>query len=218
MVEPSRHHPRYEIETEVLYKVETPPQTAKGVCSRNLSEGGLLLEGDEFLPPGTRLDLILIRAKRGTIECQGEVVWAEDPRPKAGFRHGIRITRMDPPQQVAWERFLAEASRELGRRPLRLDIDIPLSCRLPDREERWQGRALNVSRGGFLVRLPVQLPEGTVLSLEVESPTQNLKTDARVVRVQEPGEDGLVPHGLAFVNAEDGARFLPALFLLGLLQ
>lgn len=224
MREPTRHHPRYEIETEVLYTLETspsaqPPQKAKGVCARNLSQGGLLLEAQARLTPGTRLALLLIRGKRGVIEAQGEVVWAEDAAAKPIFRHGIRIIRMEPSQELAWKSFLDEASRELGRRSLRFDIDVPITCRRKDTGDSLGGRAIavNVSRGGFLVLLPVRVPVDTILCLEVRTPTQSLKTEARVVRFEEPRPDGLIPHGLAFADSHEGSRLLPELFLVGVL-
>lgn len=222
MTEHSRRRARFEIETQVIYRVETPPgplppKEAKGVCARNLSENGLLLEAEEYLPPGTRLNLLLIQGTRGAIEGKGEVAWAEDASPKPGLRHGVRITHMEAAQQVAWKLFLEEASREIGRRPLRFDIDLPLVCRRADREETCGGRAVNVSRGGFLVLLPVRFPVDTVLSLEVRTPAQSLKADTRVVRVEDPGADGLIPHGLAFVDSKEGSHLPSALFLLGLL-
>jgi hypothetical protein len=224
MREPTRHHPRYEIETEVLYTLEAspntqPPQKAKGVCARNLSQGGLLLEAQERLSPGTRLALLVIRGKRGAIEAQGEVVWAEDDLTRPIFRHGIRIISMQPSQEVAWKSFLDEAGRELGRRSLRFDIDVPISCRRKDTGESLGGRAIavNVSRGGFLVLLPVRVPVDLVLCLEVRTPTQSLKTEARVVRLDEPRPDGLIPHGMAFVDSHEGSRLLPEFFLVGIL-
>lgn len=224
MSEPTRRHPRYEIETQVIYSVEessgtNPSQMAKGVCSRNLGEGGLLLDTEEHLPPGTRLSLLLIRGKRGPIEGRGEIVWAEGAPSGPGFRHGVRITHMEPSQQSAWEFFLDDASRQIGRRPIRFEIDLPLTCRPKDSEAAWAGHAVavNASRGGFLVLLPVRFPVDTVLCLEAQSQAQSLKTEARVVRVDDPREDGLIPHGLAFVDSQDGSRILPALFLLGLI-
>lgn len=224
MSDPHRRHPRYEIETQVLYMLESapvtqPPQKAKGVCTRNLSQGGLVLEAEERLPPGTRLALILIRGTRGAIEAQGEVVWADDAAAKPRFQHGIRITRMEPSQELAWKSFLDEASRDLGRRTLRFDIDLPITCCRKDCGDSLGGRAVavNVSRGGFLVLLPVRVPVDTILCLEARTPTLSLKTDARVVRHEEPRPDGLIPHGLAFVDSQEGSRLLPELFLLGVL-
>jgi hypothetical protein len=176
-----------------------------------------VLEAEEYLPPGTSLSLLLIRAKRGSVECQGEVVWAEDPPPRPTLRHGIRITRMDPEQQQTWECFLREAARELGRRPLRYDVEIPVTCCRRGNGEKWAGHALNVSRRGLLVLLPTRVPEETIISLHVQTPTQSLTADARVVRVERARPDGLFPHGVAFIDAETGSCLLPALFLLGLL-
>jgi hypothetical protein len=224
MREPTRHHPRYEIDTQILYTIETPPNTqppqkAKGVCARNLSQGGLLLEAQERLSPGTRMALLLIRGKRGVIEAQGEVVWADDTAAGPVFRHGIRIIRMEPSQELAWKSFLEEASRELGRRSLRFDIDVPITCRRKGNDNSFGGRAIavNISRGGFLVLLPELVPVDTILELEVRTSTQSLKTEARVVRSEEPRPDGMIPHGLAFVDSHEGSRLLPELFLVGVL-
>ena len=224
MTRPTRSSPRYSIETEVLYTVDAPtsshdPQKAKGVCTRNLSQSGLLLEAEEHLPPGTRLAPLLIRGKLGTIEAQGQVVWAEGPSAEGRFRHGIRLKQLDPSQELAWTSFVDEESRGLGRRPIRLDINLPVTCHRKDSGESLGGRAVavNVSRGGLLVLLPVCVPVNTILSLEVRTQTQGLKTETRVVRLEVPRPDGLIPHGLAFMDSREGSRLLPELFLLGLL-
>lgn len=224
MSEPTRHDPPYEIATEVLYSVANspstqPPQKAKGMCARNLSQGGLLLEAQSRLSPGTRLTLLLIRENRGAIDAQGEVVWADEAAGQATFRHGIRVVRLEPSQELAWRSFLDEASRELGRRGHRYDIDVPMTCCRKDNGDNLGGRAIavNVSRGGFLVLLPVRVPVDTILCLEVRTATQSLRTEARVVRLEEPRPDGLIPHGLAFVDSDEGSRLLPELFLVGIL-
>ncbi len=223
MTHPTRRHPRYEIETDVVYTVENlpgtqAPQKGKGVCARNLSQGGLLLQVGEELPVGTRLSLFLIRGRQGTVEVHGQVVWVEEGPEGGTFQHGIQILQMEPPQEIAWKAFLDEASREVGRRPLRFDIDLPFTCRRKETGEAVGGRAVavNVSRGGLLVMLSVPVAVDSVLSLEVRTPTQSLKADARVVRQEEPRPDGLIPHGLAFVDAHEGSHLLPELFLLGI--
>jgi hypothetical protein len=224
MSHPTRSHPRYEIETEVLYSLERlpgvrPAQKAKGVCARNLGQGGLLLEAGEHLPVGTRLTLFLVRGSQGTVEVQGEVVWAEEMAVPRTFRHGIRILELEPPQEAAWHSLLEQASREVGRRPLRFDIDLPITCRRKEGGESVGGRAVavNVSRGGLLVLLSVPVSVDTVLCLEVRTPTQSLTAEARVVRREDPRPDGLIPHGLAFVDTQEGSLLLPQLFLLGIL-
>ncbi len=224
MTEPTRTYARYRIETEVVYTVDGRtgihgPQKAKGVCARNLSQGGLLLEAEEHLPPGAKLPSLLIRGKRGTIQAEGQVVWAEGPTAEGRFRHGIRITRLEPPQELAWKSFIDEGSREFGRRSIRFEIHLPITCRRKDSGDALGGRvlAVNVSRGGFLVLLPVCVPVDTILSLEIRTTTQSLKTEARVVRLEDPRADGLIAHGLAFVDSQEGPRLLPELFLLGLI-
>ncbi len=224
MSHPTRRHPRYEIETEVVYTVEKlagtqAAQKGRGVCARNLSEGGLLLQVKEHLPVGTQLALFLIRGKQRAVEVHGEVVWAEAAADEGGFQHGVRILPMEPAQETAWKAFLGEASREVGRRPLRFDIDLPLTCRRKDTGEAVGGRAVavNVSRGGLLVLMSAPVSVGTVLSLEARTPTQSLRADACVIRLEEPRSDGRIPHGLAFVDADEGSHLLPQLFLLGIL-
>src|SRR5574341_1087064 len=222
MPHPTQGYPPYEFETELVYTLGAQPDDGpvpkgKGACARNLSEGELLLEAEERLPVGTRLTLFLIRGKQGAIEIPGEVVWAEEAAIQRIFPHRVRILQMESTQHLAWKSFREAASREVRRRSLRFDVDFPITCRRKDSGEHVGGRAVavNVSRGGFLVLLSVRIPVDTALSLEVRSSTQSLKTEARVVRIEEARPDGLIPHGLAFADTAEGSRLLPQLFLLG---
>ncbi len=103
------------------------------------------------------------------------------------------------------------------RKSVRLDIDLPVTCSGEDGKPLG-GRAvaLNISRGGLLVLLAVRVPIGSRLWIEVRTPSQQLKAEVRVVRLEAERSDGLIPHGVAFVDAQ-GTDLLPALFLMGLL-
>ncbi len=104
--------------------------------------------------------------------------------------------------------------RRSGRR---LEINLPVTCSGEDGKPLG-GRAvaLNVSRGGLLVLLSVRVPIGSRLWVEVRTPSQHLKAEVRVVRLEAERSDGLIPHGVAFVDAQ-GTDLLPLLFLMGLL-
>lgn len=122
---------------------------------------------------------------------------------------------MAPRQQLNWELFLHEASREMGHRPIGFEIDLPL-CRRRDGSGAWEGRAVNASRAGMLALLPVRIPEKSILSLEVQAIGRTLQAEARVVRLENPRADGLIPHGLAYVDPEKGSRLLLDLLAVGL--
>lgn len=216
-----RRHPRYEIGTPVLYRVEMPdaalpPRTKRG-RSRNLSAHGLLLEAEEYLPPGTRLALPLIRGKLGGIEGHGEVVWVKEPAAWNHILHGVQITRLNPLHHAVWRRFLQEASREIGRRSLRFDVDLRLTCRGKYGHDGCEGRTGNQSRTGLLVLLPVRFPERSILSLGIRTPGRTFETEARVVRLGDPRVDGRIPHGLVFVDLQEASRLLSEVLLVGLL-
>lgn len=110
---------------------------------------------------------------------------------------------------------------QAGRRYPRYQIEIalPVTCRRKEDGERVGGHgiAMNVSRGGLLVLLSAAVPVETLLSVEVQTATQRLTSDARVVRVEDPRPDGMIPHGLAFVAGGEGSELLPELFLLSML-
>jgi hypothetical protein len=60
---------------------------------RNLSDGGLLLEASESLPPGTHLRLQL-HTHQGVRTFEGEVLWhdAAPHRDQPPVAHGVRFT------------------------------------------------------------------------------------------------------------------------------
>src|SRR5512138_4015223 len=134
---------------------------------------------------GHRADLMLTPAARivqsGTAREQGRGARPHDGR-QAGRREAPRV------------RTMSQAGRRYPR--YQIAIALPVTCCRKEDGERVGGRglAMNVSRGGLLVLLSAAVPVETLLSVEVQTATQRLTSDARVVRVEDPRPDGLIPH------------------------
>lgn len=101
-----RRHRRYAYDGSVNYRRLGPSTTGR---VRNLSEGGLLVELQEFLPPGTPLDLIIAVGEK-SVRVEGEVVWSQElpPTPDGSYRHGIRFTRFELQDRLTWAVFIAK--------------------------------------------------------------------------------------------------------------
>jgi len=71
-----REYKRYKIQSPVRFKANEPNKIGAGV-SIDLSEGGIRLNINEFLPVKTELLLQIQLELSKFIECTGKVVWVE---------------------------------------------------------------------------------------------------------------------------------------------
>ncbi len=104
-----RRHVRVPLDLPATYQ---RPGGAEGRGQvKNLSDGGLLLEAPEILPPTTRLQLQL-HTHQGTRTFEGEVLWndAERHSDKPPVAHGIRFTSPGV-TGLAVELFMRESRR-----------------------------------------------------------------------------------------------------------
>ena len=101
-----RRHRRYAYDGSMSYRRLGPSTTAR---IRNLSEGGLLVELPELLPPGTPLDLIMSVGEK-PVRAEGEVVWSQElpASPEGSYRHGLRFTRFELQDRLTWAVFIAK--------------------------------------------------------------------------------------------------------------
>ncbi len=97
----TRKTPRYDV------KVSAEVQTASGrvvsMHTRNLSEGGVCLEGPIYFPEGTVLAVGLFLvvdeiedATEAPLALAGHVSWSEEPGDGEPARMGIRFAEVEP--------------------------------------------------------------------------------------------------------------------------
>lgn len=102
-MEGTRRHRRYAHDGLVNYR-RLGPSTPGQV--RNISEGGLMVELPELLPPGTALDLDIILSER-RIHAEVEVVWSKESS-NASYPHGCKFTRLELQDRLTLAVFLAK--------------------------------------------------------------------------------------------------------------
>lgn len=102
-----RKYRRYSYDGSISYRRLGPDTTGR---IRNLSEGGLLVELPELLPPGSSLDLV-ISVEEKSVRAEAEVVWSQElPTTASGsYRHGLRFTRFELQDRLTWAVFIAKA-------------------------------------------------------------------------------------------------------------
>ncbi len=99
----TRRHHRYKYDGPVSYR-RLGPSTSGRV--RNISEGGLMVELPEPLPPGTPLDLD-IPLGEGSIHAEVEVVWSQDS-PNGSYPHGCKFTQLKLDGRMALAVFIGK--------------------------------------------------------------------------------------------------------------
>jgi hypothetical protein len=200
---PKRRLPRYQIQLPLLYKVF--PLTGRfGVgWTRNLSEGGALVELDERLQPETPVHLSL-RTDRGAIEVQARVIWAEGPRQSGGEAlHTLAFASIDPNQLQALRELLLPLSMT-PHAGVRLPLQVPVTCRYKGRQgPSVKGCTGDVNRRGLLLRLPQRLPPDTPLVVTLHTTKGTLLVEGEIIWA-EPEEGkaagALIEHGLRFTS------------------
>ncbi|MFQ5656424.1 MAG: PilZ domain-containing protein [Candidatus Methylomirabilales bacterium] len=104
-----RRHPRYYYEASVTYRQLGPHNPGR---IHNLSEGGLVAEFSEMLPPGTPLDLHIPLGDK-SIHAEAEVVWTQESpdQPGRSYRHGLKFTRLHVQDLLRLEVFISQVLR-----------------------------------------------------------------------------------------------------------
>lgn len=87
----------------------------------------------------------------------------------------------------------------LQRTGIRMEIRLPLHCRLTAVPAALPGQSRNVSFGGICVLLPQALPPGTPVELAYTDERGTHSARAEVVW-NEPKTQPLIPHGLCFTD------------------
>ena len=198
-----RRLPRYQIQLPLLYKLATPASKFGVGWTRNLSEGGALVELDEHVQPDTPLHLSL-RTDSGSIEIEARVTWAEPARQDGGdVLHNLKFTQIDPGHLQALCDLLLPLSM-VPHAGVRLPRAIPGSCRHKGRQGPVvKGRTGDVDRRGLLLRLPLGIPPGTPLALTLHTTKGTVMVEGQVVWAedQDAGKaTELLKHGVRFTS------------------
>jgi hypothetical protein len=194
---------RYPIQLPLLIEQDAPgPFGSKAGWTRNLSQGGACVELAEALPLRIALRVRLKR-EQGALEVEAKVAWIGQPQEEngGGVPHGLAFTRVPPSQDQDLSILLISAGlvRPAG---LRVLCEVPVTYRpKPDAGPLLEGRTLDISRGGLLLRLPQLLPPWTALTLILDTPQGPLPAEGAITWVapperRTPGQP--IRHGLRF--------------------
>ncbi len=198
-----RRLPRYQIQLPLLYKLSTPTSKFGVGWTRNLSEGGALVELDDRIPPDNTLQLSL-RTDSGSIEIEARVTWAEETRQFGrDVLHNLAFANMAPDQLKILRDLLLPLSM-VPHAGGRLPLDIPVTCRHKGRPGSGvKGRTGDVDRGGLLLYLTHRISPGTSLAVTLHTTKGTVVVEGEVVWAasrdgKKAGE--LSEHGLRFTS------------------
>ncbi|MGE5848961.1 MAG: PilZ domain-containing protein [Candidatus Methylomirabilota bacterium] len=198
-----RRLPRYQIQLPLLYKLSTPASKFGVGWTRNLSEGGALVELDDRVPPATTLHLSL-RTDSGPIEIEARVTWTEEPRQFGrDILHNLAFANI-PPGQLKILRDLLLPLSMVPHAGGRLPLDVPVTCRHKGQAGSVvKGRTGDVERGGLLLYLTHRIPPGTPLAITLHTTKGTVIVEGEVVWAQSRDgkkEGELSEHGLRFTS------------------
>jgi hypothetical protein len=109
------------------------------------------------------------------------------------------------------------SATSVPRRHARLLADLPVQCSRATGPgaQAWRGRTVDVSGGGFAIKLPKRLPPGTRVSIEVRTGIGPIQMKAEIVWTRRAaGSTGPVLHGLCLADRSELLE-LPIAVLLG---
>ncbi|MFA4991779.1 MAG: PilZ domain-containing protein [Candidatus Omnitrophota bacterium] len=95
-MEERRKYPRFELNLTANYKIVDSEEVFKFGQTKNVSADGICFESEEFLKPGTYVELeVDLRDANPSIHIVGEVRWSvpENPR-KERYHNGLRVVGM----------------------------------------------------------------------------------------------------------------------------
>jgi len=200
---PKRRLPRYQVQLPLLYKLSAPMSKFGVGWTRNLSEGGALVELDDRVPPDTPLHLSL-RTDTGSIEIEARVTWAEETRQFGrDVLHNLAFGNLAPGHLQALRDLLLPLSM-VPHAGGRLPLEVPVTCRHKGRPgSAVKGRTGDVDRGGLLLYLTHRIAPGTSLAVTLHTTKGTVIVEGEVVWAQsrngkEAGE--LSEHGLRFTS------------------
>jgi hypothetical protein len=198
-----RRLPRYQIQLPLLYKLSTPTSKFGVGWTRNLSEGGALVELDDRIPPDTTLQLSL-RTDSGSIEIEARVTWAEEARQFGReVLHNLAFANLAPAHLQALRDLLLPLSM-VPHAGGRLPLDVPVTCRHKGRPgSAVKGRTGDMDRGGLLLYLTHRIAPGTLLAVTLHTTKGTVVVDGEIVWAasrdgKKAGE--LSEHGLRFTS------------------
>lgn len=206
----TRQYPRFRLRLPVLCESPAVPGYRTFGLTKNVSQGGLLLEVPRPLAAGTWVSLLLIAGNQSA-RAEAVVVWLAENTPG---RMGLQFTEWAGTDSLIWGRLLAFQAGPTPRASLRISIDLEVTCRMPP-DTCLPGRAQNLSDTGMMIVLPQTVPPQTRLSVAVPpwlilSPVE---AEMEVIWTRDaPHGDGAI-HGLYFLADDVGKE----LFLIGTL-
>ena len=200
-----RHFRRYAVQLPLLHLPESSRKDGARVgWTCDLSRGGARVELDQPIPVRTQLR-VRLQTDRGVIEAIAQVVWAGEPlSPRDGIPHGLAFAQMADDELESIQH--AVISWGLTRRGARLPSEVLATCQPKGQAGTTiRGRTRDISRTGFLLRIPQLVPQGTVLETTLHFQRRRLTVDAEVIWVAPPEgrtPGGLIRHGLRFTKLD----------------
>ena len=89
-----RQTKRFSLREPVQYQLEeTGPYS--GAMARDISETGLKMRVNQFIPLGTELILHIQLSTQKTIDCMGRVVWVQKIPHMENYQAGVQLTDSD---------------------------------------------------------------------------------------------------------------------------
>ena len=196
---------RYPIQLPLLFWRQSAVRTRAGAgWTRELGAGGLTAELAEPVESEDPLR-IRIQTERGPIEAQAKVAWIGAPTEReAEYCYGLTFTQIAPDHLQALQDLLLPLSM-VPHVGMRLAMDLSATCRPKNSGGvLLKGRVGEVSRGGLLLRLPQDVPRGTLLEITLDSGKGPVSLEGEIAWVQTPtAAHGawLIEHGVRFTSS-----------------
>ena len=179
---------RYNCEVDITHDNVIPDIHYDGIIS-NLSDGGVYFESNESIFPGDEISVTVKKLNEEEITFDVYIIWKKD-LPNSPFRFGYGAKTVSPKESIvqSHDQDVNRITEAGDKRKYQRKI-YNKQIRFKNHNQSYNGRILDISRGGAFIETDSIFPTGkkVVLTISGKTARKNFKLTGWIVRKKNEG-------------------------------